>query len=173
MKYSNLKKSITTLGLLVLLVFSQSCKDVLEEDVISNIGNDYINTPKGFQDAVNAAYPSLRNYYGTQQGLTITEYGTDLYATGADGGYKGFHFYDASLQPAVDYLANIWDEMYRGINTCNAVIERAPTATGMTDVIKKQRVAEMKFLRGHYYFLLLQQFGGVDLRLKKHLNLRK
>lgn len=159
-----LKKSLKTISLLAFLLVNLSCSDLLDEKVVSSIGNDYINTPKGFEDAAKAAYSSLRNYYGTQQGLTVTEFGTDLYATGADGGYKGFHFYDAQLQPTVDYLALIWDETYRGINVCNAVIERAPAAT-VADAIKKQRVAEMKFLRAHYYFLLMQQFGGVDLRL--------
>ena len=163
------KKSLKIFSLLAFMMVGQSCQDVLKETVISNIGNNYINTAKGFEDAVKAAYSSLRNYYGTQQGLTVTEYGTDLYATGADGGYKGFHFYDAQLQPTVDYLAIIWDETYRGINTCNAVIERAPKVTGVTDAVKKQRIAEVKFLRAHYYFLLFQQFGGVDLRLTETL----
>ena len=163
------KKSLKIFGLLAFMMVGQSCEDVLKETVISNIGNDYINTAKGFEDAVKAAYSSLRNYYGTQQGLTVTEYGTDLFATGADGGYKGFHFYDAQLQPTVDYLALIWDETYRGINTCNAVIERAPKVTGISDAVKKQRIAEVKFLRAHYYFLLFQQFGGVDLRLTETL----
>ena len=163
------KKSLKIFGLLAFMMVGQSCEDVLKETVISNIGNDYINTAKGFGDAVKAAYSSLRNYYGTQQGLTVTEYGTDLFATGADGGYKGFHFYDAQLQPTVDYLALIWDETYRGINTCNAVIERAPKVTGISDAVKKQRIAEVKFLRAHYYFLLFQQFGGVDLRLTETL----
>jgi starch-binding outer membrane protein, SusD/RagB family len=169
MRYINLKKSITTLCVLALMGLSQSCKDVLDEQVISGIGNDYINTPKGFQDASNAAYSALRAYYGTQPGLTFSEYGTDLYATGADGGYKGFHFYDAQLNPNVDYLAGIWDELYRGINTCNAVIDRSGKVTGVSDAVKAQRVAEMKFLRGHYYFILLQQWGGVDLRLSETL----
>ncbi|MBC7408447.1 MAG: RagB/SusD family nutrient uptake outer membrane protein [Arcicella sp.] len=163
------KKSLKIFSLVAFMMVGQSCQDVLKETVISNIGNNYINTAKGFEDAVKAAYSSLRNYYGTQQGLTVTEYGTDLYATGADGGYKGFHFYDAQLQPTVDYLAIIWDETYRGINTCNAVIERAPKVTGVTDAVKKQRIAEVKFLRAHYYFLLFQQFGGVDLRLTETL----
>ena len=169
MKYINLKKSITTFGVLALLFVSQSCKDVLDEQVISGIGNSYINTAKGFQDASNAAYASLRAYYGTQPGLTFTEYGTDLYATGADGSYKGFHFYDAQLNPNVDYLAGIWDELYRGINTCNAVIDRSKEVTGIPDAIKKQRVAEMKFLRAHYYFIMLVQWGGIDLRMTETL----
>lgn len=169
MKINSIKNSIRITGMAAMLLLSQSCKDVLDETVISAIGNDYINTPKGFQDAVKAAYSTLRYYYGTQQGLTMTEYGTDIYATGADGSYKGFHFYDGQLNPTVDYLGNTWDELYRGINTCNAIIERAPAATGLTDAIKKNRVAEAKFLRAHYYYLLLMQWGSVDLRLTETL----
>ena len=157
------------LTLAVLLLMGQSCKNVLEETVISTIGNDYINTPKGFDDAARAAYASLRIYYGTEQGLTMSEYGTDIQQAGADGSYKGFHFYDTQLNSFVNYLQDVWDELYRGINTCNAVIGRAPTATGISDATKKLRVAEMKFLRAHYYFILVQQWGGVDLRLTETL----
>lgn len=151
-----------------MLLATQSCKDLLDEKVVSGIGNDYMNTPKGFEDAVKSAYSPLRFFYGSQQGLTLTEYGTDIYATGADGGYKGFHFYDTQMQPTVDYLINTWDELYRGINTCNAIIERAPKAT-VTDAVKKLRVAEAKFLRAHYYYILFMQWGGVDLRLTETL----
>jgi starch-binding outer membrane protein, SusD/RagB family len=149
-----------------LLLISTSCQDLLKETVISNIGNDYMNTAKGFEDATKAAYSSLRTFYGTQLGLTFTEYGTDIYATGADGSYKGFHFYDTQIQPTIDYLAILWDESYRGINTCNAIIGRAGTAiTGITEATKKLRVAEAKFLRAHYFYILHQQFGPIELRL--------
>lgn len=161
----NIRKSIVVCGMAALMLAGQGCKDVLDENIISGVGNDYLNTAKGFEDGVKAAYSSLRFYYATQQGLTMSEYGTDIYATGADGGYKGFHFYDGQLNPTVDYLATTWDELYKGINTCNAVIERAPNVVGVADNVKKLRVAEAKFLRGHYYYLLHQQYGGVDLRL--------
>lgn len=168
MKLKNILKPVKILGVMALLLTTQSCKDLLDEKVVSGIGNDYINTPKGYEDAVKSAYSSLRYFYGTQQGLTLTEYGTDIYATGADGSYKGFHFYDTQLQSTVDYLGNTWDELYRGINTCNAVIDRTAAAT-VSEAIKKQRVAECKFLRAHYYYILHQQFGGVDLRLSETL----
>jgi starch-binding outer membrane protein, SusD/RagB family len=165
MKKINSIKSLTLVCFMAFMLIGQSCKDVLKETVISGVPVEYFNSTAGFNAAANAAYSSLRGFYGTQMGLTVTEYGTDLYATGADGGYKGFHFYDSQLNSQVDWLALIWDELYRGINVCNTVIDRAPKATGVTDLTKKQRVAEMKFLRAHYYFLLLQQWGGVDLRL--------
>ncbi|AWV99261.1 RagB/SusD family nutrient uptake outer membrane protein [Arcticibacterium luteifluviistationis] len=168
MKLNNIIKPVKLLALAALLLPAQSCEDVLDEVVVSGIGNNYINTPKGFEDAVNAAYSTLRYWYGTQQGLTLTEYGTDIYATGADGGYKGFHFYDTQLNPSVNYLGNVWDELYRGINTCNAIVDRAPEST-VAAATKTIRVAEAKFLRAHYYFILFQQYGGVDLRLSETL----
>ncbi len=161
MKLTNIK----TLALGGLMLFSSSCKDLLDETVISNIGNYYMNTAKGFEDATKAAYSSLRTFYGTQLGLTFTEYGTDIYATGADGGYKGFHFYDTQIQPTVNYLAILWDELYKGINTCNAIIERAPDIQGVPEATKALRVGEAKFLRAHYYYILHEQFGPLDLRL--------
>ncbi|WAC12768.1 RagB/SusD family nutrient uptake outer membrane protein [Dyadobacter pollutisoli] len=169
MKIGKIKKSVLICSLAALMMTGQACKDVLDEEVISGIGNDYMNSAKGFEDGVKAAYSSLRFYYGTQQGLTLSEYGTDIYATGADGGYKGFHFYDGQLNPTVDYLATTWDELYKGINTCNAVIERAPNVVGISDAVKKLRIAEAKFLRAHYYYILHQQYGGVDLRMSETL----
>ena len=168
MKSTISHKSFRILALAALLMSGQACKDILDETVISAIPNDYINTPKGFEDASKAAYSSMRNFYASERGLTMSEYGTDIYTTGADGSYKGFHFYDTQMNSFVDILQQVWEELYRGINTCNAVIERAPAAT-VSDATKKLRVAEMKFLRAHYYFILVQQWGGVDLRLKETL----
>jgi starch-binding outer membrane protein, SusD/RagB family len=166
----NSYKKLLAYGAVVgLALTGTACQDILKEEIVSGIGNNYINTPKGFEDAAKAAYAPLRSFYGTQQGLTMTEYGTDLYATGADGAYKGFHFYDGQLAPSIDILQGVWEELYRGINTCNAVIGRAAGTQGVADAIKKQRVAEMKFLRAHYYFIMTQQWGGIDLRLTETL----
>ncbi len=165
MRHINLKKSFTILCMSAVLLTGQGCKDLLEEKVISSIGDDYLNTTAGFNSTVNAAYSSLRSFYGTERGLSMTEYGTDLYSAGADGSFKGFHFYDSQLIGTVSIIQELWEETYKGINTCNAVIDRAPTITGVADAVKKQRVAEMKFLRAQFYFILFQQFGGVDLRL--------
>ncbi len=165
----NIKKTITLATSLLFMMVSQSCEDVLKEDVISNIGSDYLNTAAGWNAAVNSSYSTLREYYGSQQGLTFTEYGTDIYATGADGGYKGFHFYDSQLNSTVDWVAGVWDALYAGINNCNAVIDRAKNITGVTDAVKNQRVAECRALRGWYYFLLYMHWGGVDLRLSETL----
>lgn len=168
MKSLYIKNSLKTLGLAsAIMLGTSSCSDLLKETVVSSISNDYIATAPGFIAASNAAYTPLRSFYGSERGLSMSEYGTDIYSAGADGSFKGFHFYDSQLTSSVSILAELWDETYKGINTINAVIDRAPSVVGVTDAIKSQRVAEMKYLRAHYYFILVQQFGPLDLRLKE------
>ncbi len=168
MKSLYIKNSLKTLGIAsAIMLGTASCSDLLKETVISQISNDYIATTPGFVAATNAAYTPLRTFYGSERGLTLTEYGTDIYNAGADGSFKGFHFYDSQLTSASSIVSDLWNDFYRGINTINAVIERAPAVTGISDAVKNTRVGEMRYLRAHYYFILVQQFGALDLRLKE------
>lgn len=43
MKLNNILNPIKIFGVVALLFTTQSCKDILDEKVISGIGNDYIN----------------------------------------------------------------------------------------------------------------------------------
>lgn len=154
------------LALSLSMVFS--CQDALQEDVISQIGNDYLNSPKGLEDGVNAAYSSLRTWYGTERGHNLTEFGTDIYTNGADGSWKFMNTYTNEFDSQNGHVRELWDDLYRGINTCNAVIERAESVTGMSETTKKQRIAEVKFIRAHNYFLMVQLFGPIDLQLSEN-----
>lgn len=152
-----------------LLLTSQSCENILDEQVISAIGNDYVNTPKGVDDAINAAYTSMRTWYGTERGNNLTIFGTDSYTNGSDGSWKFMNVYTSDFDTQNGNVREVWDEFYQGINTANAVIERAPKVTDLTEAVRKQRIAEAKFIRAHHYFLMTQLFGGVDLRLTETL----
>lgn len=149
------------------LLYLASCQDALEEDVISAIGSEYLNTAQGFNDALNAAYSSMRIWYGTERGNNFTEFGTDIYTNGADGAWKFMNTYTNQFDSQNGHVRELWDELYRGINTCNAVIDRADNVTGLDQNIKNRRIAEAKFIRAHHYFLLVQLFGAVELRLSE------
>ncbi|EAZ82622.1 RagB/SusD family nutrient uptake outer membrane protein [Algoriphagus machipongonensis] len=144
-----------------------SCDGFLEEDVVSQIGNDYLNTPKGLNDGINAAYSTMRAWYGTERGNNFTIFGTDIYTNGADGGWKFMNTYTNQFDSQNGHVRELWDEFYRGINTCNAVIDRSVNVTGVSEDVLKQRIAEAKFIRAHHYFILVQLFGGVDLQLSE------
>jgi hypothetical protein len=157
------------ISIAVIFLSTLSCKGILDEEVISRIGNDYMNTPGGFNDGVNAAYSTLRMWYGTERGNNFTVFGTDTYRMGADGSWKFINQYTNQFDSRTGQLNEVWDESYRGINTCNALIERAPNISGIPEATKLTRLAEVKFLRAHYYFILVQLFGGVDLQLTESL----
>lgn len=144
---------------------TQSCKDQLDEQVISQVGSEYITTPVGFDAAVKATYASLRDFYGRESGMTLTVFGTDTYTMGSDGSYKFVNQYTSQFDSRTQFVTDIWNAFYIGINTANAVIDQAPNVTGLDDATKKRRVAEVKFLRAHHYFVLVQMFGAVPLVL--------
>lgn len=164
-------KTLKTAVLVAALVIGQSCSvGVLDEEVVSGIGNDYLNTPTGFNDGVNSVYQTLREWYGTERGNNFTIFGTDTYQNGADGSHKFINTYDGGLDARSQHVRETWDLLYVGINAANAVIDRAPNVTGISETLKKQRVAEVKFLRAQYYFILTQTYGGVDLRLTETIS---
>ncbi|GAB2500732.1 MAG: RagB/SusD family nutrient uptake outer membrane protein [Cytophagales bacterium] len=169
MKNNTLKNRLLAWGKTTLfftgLAIATSCQDALQEDVISQIGTEYLNTPKGIDDAINSSYSSMRVWYGTERGNNFTEFGTDIYTNGADGSWKFMNTYTNQFDSQTGHVRELWDELYRGINTANAVIDRAPNVAGMDATIRAQRIAEAKFIRAHHYFLLVQLFGPVELRL--------
>jgi hypothetical protein len=158
------KSTVLILGLSVAV----SCDGYLDEEVISRIGNDYLNSPKGLDDGINAAYSSMRIWYGTERGNNFTIFGTDTYTNGADGSWKFMNQYTNQFDSQNGHARELWDELYRGINTCNAILDRSTDIVGVPAATLAQRRAEAKFIRAHHYFLLVQLFGPVDLQLSEN-----
>ena len=157
------KRHFFLIQIIGVLMLSISCQGLLEEEIHSEITDNYLSTTEGFNDGVNAAYAFLRYYYGFNEiGAATSVFGTDEFTNGFDGSLKYLNTYDAKLDPSGGYS---WGDLYIAINTCNAVIGRAPNVSGIPDAIKTVRVAEVRFLRAHYYFLLVRLWGPVHLTL--------
>ena len=157
----------------LLLLATTACQDLLRENVISQVGAAYITTPVGFDAGVKAVYSSLRDFYGRENGMDVTVFGTDTYTFGSDGTYKYMNQYTTQLDGRTQPVVDIWNAFYVGINTANTVIAQAPNVTGIDETIKKRRVAEVKFLRAHHYFVLVQQFGAIPLVLNQSTSANK
>ena len=143
-----------------------SCTKMLEEDVRSQADFDYLNSPAGFEDAVKGAYSSLRNFYATERGMSLTVFGTDTYTNGSDGAFKYLNQYTPALDARDQNTRDVWNEFYVAINTCNTAIDLAPQLSALSTKTRNTRTAEARFLRAHYYFVLAQMFGPVPLPLK-------
>lgn len=152
--------TITSLAIL-------SC-DVLNEEIVSGVTVDaHYDTPEGFQDAVNASYSFLRTYYGTEHGGNLTVMGTDIITNGGHGGFHYMNNYDAEMNSESDPFWHLWSNFYQAINTTNASVERSSEVENLTQEEINEKVGEVRFLRAHYYFLLVQHFGGVHLTLEE------
>lgn len=168
-----MKKQILYISLFITAFFS-ACDKELDEDVRSQITEDYINTLPGFEDAVRGSYSHLKAFYGGgEPGATLSVFGTDEYTNGADGSFKSVNLYDNGLNPRLSVITDVWNNMYIGINNCNAVISRADNVVGLDPTLKSVRVGEARFLRAFYYFLLVQMYGPVHLSLKETVEVTK
>ncbi len=141
-----------------------ACQKELNEDSRSEVTDNYISTPAGFQDAVEAGYSYLRSFYGTELGGNLSLQGTDEFTSGSDAD-KDYNTYSSNLNPTKGNINTVWTSFYQAINTCNAAINRAPDITGIDATLKNTRVAEARFLRAEFYFMLVQMFGPVSLSL--------
>ncbi|RDV13539.1 RagB/SusD family nutrient uptake outer membrane protein [Pontibacter diazotrophicus] len=154
-------------SLLLLSCLTTSCNNLLDEDVRTQLTGSFIGTSEGLEAAVVAAYQPLRQFYGVERGMTTTVFGTDIYMQGSDGSFKYFDTYSSQLDARNQYSREIWNNFYVGINTANAIIERAPEITNMNDATRTIRIGEAKFLRAHHYFVLVQMFGPVHITLEE------
>ena len=63
-------------------------------------------------------------------------------------------------------VSDRWQYCYRGINRANYFLENIDKITTLSEVDKKQMIGEVYFLRGVFYALLVDTYGGVPIITK-------
>lgn len=72
-------------------------------------------------------------------------------------------------QNVIDPLVNYWDgrnggdPLYEGIRNCNIFFENIYDVPDMDDIEKDRWVAEVKFLKAYYHFLLMRNYGPIPI----------
>ena len=138
------------------------CVD-LKEKLVGSVTTQYFATGAGLDAAVMGDYSLQRGFWGREEALTVTEFGTDLGTFGDQPGYKYIGTYAGGLSPAENSFLFPWNAFYRAINSSNAVIGRAPGVTDMVAATKAQRVGEAQFLRALDYFMVVRMYGAAPL----------
>ena len=136
-----------------------ACNKKLEEDPKSILVPDFFQTSQGLQSGLDAAYAGMRNFWGAQDLFTVTVIGTDEFMRGVDGN-SDINLY--SYTSTHGTVANLWRTAYVFINTCNGIVDYAEKVD-LPKATKDKMVAEAKFLRANYYFILVQFWGDVTL----------
>jgi hypothetical protein len=140
------------------------CIKQLDEENRSKLSEDFFATAQGQESGLNAAYGGLRTLYGPEEGLeAFTVVGTDEFRIANGNRTTNVANYNSSFNPSNEFSRHIWNNSYTWINTCNGLVDFGEKITGVSETVKKQRIAEAKFLRALYYFNMVQLFGGVTL----------
>lgn len=152
---------IKYLSILILCLFT-SCEWFLDESPRGVLNEDELNTEEQAEKLVIAAYSCLGNDNTTApQHLWV--YG-DLRGGDAYKGGQGtqdqvsFHYYETFylLRTNDDWLASKWYRLYVGVGRANKALRVLNNLNDFPN--KKKRIAEMRFLRGHFYFELKTLF---------------
>jgi len=169
MKTNKIILSFFSLCTAIVIISACSDKDLELVDPGSLSPETFFKTQAQVQSSVNAVYANLQTI-----GLFTRAYFFmhDLMGNDAAGNpqleadkvqYRNFSF-DANHGNIGDY----WESCYRGINKANFVIGNSDAINALSDATmsaanKKKFIAEARFLRALYYFLLVQRWGDIPL----------
>lgn len=159
-------KRYLILGLL-LTVLQTACKKDLEVSPRGVLSEDQVSSPQQAEGFVTAAYSQLGNDE-INRAFSMYQYGNIR----ADDAYKGgrgtddgdvFHFMETFVNSRPDqwnYDA-IWFHAYIGVRRANEALRILNKFTESEFPLVETRKAEVRFLRGYWYFMLKNLFKNV------------
>lgn len=154
-----------SLVMLVLLLSGSSCTRFLDTTPTDRLSpQTYYQNEKQLTASLIGIYDILgaRNlyarHYTCRLGMEADEgfYNTDAVVTGP----QVYNF-----SPSDTYVSGLWNDLYMGINRANSLLANLNNNQQIPEAFRNQVKGEALFLRAYYYFLLVQQFGGVPLIL--------
>ena len=157
------------LAITFICVMACSCKkSFLELSPVSNANaNNFYKTRADFEVAINSAYATLYVIYAPEEAVSYTELMSDegtLYAVaGAQADKWAIRDYTTTASNTLVY--QYWQDYYKALFNINNVLDKIQVA-GLDPAYTNLVKGEMMFLRGLYYYNMVQLFGGVPLVTK-------
>lgn len=153
--------------LLAILFFCSlgSCKKFLATEP-----TDFLNPDNYYETEAQLQFARAGAYHHLGAGGLHGTYANYLLAWQADEGYMNRatlttgpwnYFYSSADQ----YNTGLWSNLWAGINRTNVVLANVDKNPGILKEKRDVIRGEMLFLRGYYYFTLVQYYGGVPLKL--------
>lgn len=159
MNNRNMKRCVVML--LVLLAIATSCEKAFEKnpnDFLAPV--NYYETEGQLMAALAGTYDILGAVYGTVW----------LYRTGMEGDEGYFARATPVLGPQNFNQASsdndthsIWRNLFQGINRANLLLANVNKNKNIPIEVRNSVRGEALFLRGYYYFVLAQLWGGVPI----------
>jgi len=158
-------KSNKIINLILLVLLSTSCTNMLQEEPISSLSSEIIFTNiRDANTAITGMYAGFVPYFATLTPVNgWGECGTDIMQGNSADQAQKFQKYTYTSADA-DVL-KVWSSLYSIINRANNIIYNVPKIEG-TDNEKNALIGEAMCVRAYCYMDLVQYFGGVPLRVQ-------
>ncbi|TDO19719.1 RagB/SusD family nutrient uptake outer membrane protein [Pedobacter duraquae] len=169
------KKQLTvgiTCLTLALVAVTPGCKKFLDTDIQGGYTADNYPYPSGsgpYDVYINAIYGDLRSYNVHADGFivatSIRSDDADKGSTASDGGSDVITMDNFPVLPNNGRGNALWTGYYGMITKCNTALDAIANNTNIVadPAVKAQAEAEVRFVRGYAYFMLVRLFGNVPL----------
>src|SRR5215218_181828 len=149
---------IVTASLLVLA----SCKKYLDVTPQGTLREADVTTPESAEGLVTAAYASIGNDFWNGPITSMWAYGSvrsdDAYKGGGSvddvGEINAYEQYNLTQPTTGGLFNNTWERAYAAISRANFALRTIENFSDADFPKKAMRLGEMRFLRGHIYFVL-------------------
>ncbi len=155
---------------IILCLALVSCDNILNTEPVNRIGStQFFQNENQVEQAVIGAYAKLQDMYNSH--WRFAEQRSDNTIVQFNDANRGQHptweIDEFIMTPSNIALEPYWEDIYEGIQRCNAVLSNIDNAQFNTDGLREQLMGEAKFLRAFYYFNLVRLFGDVPLILEE------
>jgi len=162
-------KTYKVIIFIILTVVFFSCDKYLTEDFKSGAATpNFYHTADGMEGLISGAYVSTKIWYGQEEGSDFSDCGTDIFDYGQQHPQQYQYTFTSDFNASNSRLIVLWVEFYRGINACNDAIAilSDPAKTPFDATKTKKRLAEVRYLRALYNWIVVETWGGVVLNTK-------
>jgi hypothetical protein len=151
--------------LMILAILCSSCDDFLEVVPVDTVAPETY-----YQTEDELTYAKASVYSVLKKSQLWRNYALYLYGWTADEGYMNRTSFQTgpwnyNYTAADSYNSALWNILWDGVNSANVVLDNVDNNTDIDEEFRNQVRGEVLFLRGYYYFLLVQNYGGVPLKL--------
>lgn len=162
-KYKQLDMRYLCVFLFAVVTMASSCSKLLDKEPDFVTPDNYYRNEAELMYGLNGVYNRLIDPNGRMYSRGLFSY----FVLNDESYFKNISINNIRVMQmdAADLdIGRLWEVLYEGINRANLLLEHVDEVdmdTRARDAIK----GETLFLRGYYYFLLADFFGGVPLKL--------
>jgi len=163
-----MEKMIKILLLPAIISLAASCTKFLDRSPYDEISSENVfRSATLAESVVNGAYSNLRYDYsnGSRDILNWDAFSSVMDPTDAHI-FLNYSYLTGTIQPNNSSFLTYWQRLYEGVARANDVINNIAQVPDMSEAVKKQRIAECKFLRAYHYYRLNCLWRGVPVYLE-------